>query len=61
MPVDTDARARTFLDGLSHTDKCGYVPWVEDAGKAETPEEAGTRSARVLRAVDSLWAGRTRH
>lgn len=50
-----DADARRFFEGLSYTNKRGYVTWVEGAKKAET------RERRVSDAIAKLRQGRAHY
>ena len=52
--LDGAPEARTFFDGLSHTNRLLYVTWVEEAKKPET------RTARVAKSVEMLSERRTR-
>jgi hypothetical protein len=51
----TEPAARAFYESLSNSNQRGYTTWIEDAKKQET------REARVLKAVESLAAGRKTH
>ncbi|HEY2273019.1 MAG TPA: YdeI/OmpD-associated family protein [Jatrophihabitantaceae bacterium] len=59
LPADLDAAldatARANYDALSFTHRKEWVRWIEDAKKPET------RSARVVKTVDALRAGRKTH
>jgi hypothetical protein len=48
----TDQAAAAFYASLSFSNQRGYTTWIEDAKKPET------RAARVVKAVESLAAGR---
>ncbi|MDD2818772.1 MAG: YdeI/OmpD-associated family protein [Candidatus Nanopelagicales bacterium] len=47
--------ARDSFASLSFSNHRGYVLWIEDAKKDET------RSARVLKSIESLEAGKKTH
>jgi hypothetical protein len=53
--LSRDDAARAFFDGLSYTHRKEWVRWIEEAKKAET------RDARLVKAVESLRAGKRTH
>ncbi|MEN3539923.1 YdeI/OmpD-associated family protein [Microbispora sp. ZYX-F-249] len=46
--------AKTFFEGLTHSQKKGFVTWIEQAKKAETREQ------RVVKSLAALREGRNR-
>jgi hypothetical protein len=54
VALHREADARRFFDGLSYSQKQGFVQSIEEAKKAET------RQKRIAKAVDMLREGRKR-
>jgi len=53
--LEHDDQARQFFDDLAYSHRKEWVRWIEESKKIET------RTSRILRAVESLRAGKRTH
>ncbi len=53
--LEHDDQARQFFDDLAYSHRKEWVRWIEESKKVET------RTSRIVRAVESLRAGRRTH
>jgi len=53
--LEHDDQARQFFDDLAYSHRKEWVRWIEESKKVET------RTSRIVRAVESLRAGKRTH